>query len=42
MTYKAVVDKGVVALPPDALIEDGTEVEVTIRQKGTTLGALLR
>jgi len=41
MTYKATVKKGVVVLPPEAVIADGTEVEVVVRPRGTALGALL-
>jgi hypothetical protein len=42
MTYRTVVKNGIVELPPDLPIEDGTEVEVTLRPKGTTLGDILR
>ncbi len=42
MTYRTVVKNGFVPLPPDLPIEDGTEVEVTVRPKGTTLGEMLR
>jgi hypothetical protein len=42
MTYKALVRNGAIPLPPDAVIEDGTEVEITIRPKGATLGQLLK
>lgn len=42
MTYKATVKNGVVMIPPDAAIADGTEVEVTVRPCGIELGQLLK
>ena len=42
MTYRTVVKNGIVELPADSVIADGTEVEVTVRPKGTTLGEILR
>ena len=41
MTHKATVRKGVVVPPPEAVIADGTEVEVVVRPRGTALRALL-
>ena len=41
MTYRTTVKNGTVELPPDVLIEDGTEVEVTVLPRGADLGALL-
>ena len=42
MTFKATVKNGVIPLPFDAHVEDGTEVEITVRPRGARLGALLR
>ncbi len=41
MTYKTTVKNGMVTLPPDALIADGTEVEVSVLPRGVNLGELL-
>ena len=41
MTYRAIVKNGVVAIPDDAEISDGTEVEVRVCANGTRLGDLL-
>ena len=42
MTYKATVRGGVVILPPEAVLDDGTEVEVVVRARGTPLSDLLK
>lgn len=42
MTYRATVRDGVVVLPPEAVIEDGTEVEVVVHTRGTALVELLQ
>ncbi len=41
MTYRTTVENGIVRLPPDAMIADGTEVEVSVRPRGSSLGDLL-
>ena len=41
MTYRTTVKNGVVPLPPDAHIEDGTEVEIVVRPRGASVGKLL-
>jgi len=42
MTYRATVRDGVVILPPEAVIENGTEVEVVVRTRGNALAELLQ
>lgn len=42
MTYRSVVQQGAIALPPNAHIEDGTAVEITVCPKSSTLGDLLK
>jgi hypothetical protein len=42
MTYRATVRDGVVILPPEAVIENGTEVEVVVRTRGSALAELLQ
>jgi hypothetical protein len=42
MTYKAIVQNGMIVLPPDAEIADGTSVDITIHPSPSRLGELLK